>query len=82
MSNRLLFAYELIQTTPWPVPKSCLIVAEAGINHNGSLEIARQLIDLAKSAGCDAIKFQKRTIDIVYTPDFLSAPRESPWGTT
>ena len=58
------------------------IIAEIGINHNGSIEIAKQLMDLAKSAGCDAVKFQKRTLNIVYTPQVLDTPRESPWGTT
>jgi N-acetylneuraminate synthase len=58
------------------------IIAELGINHNGSLDIARQLIDLAVSCGCDAVKFQKRTIDVVYSPAVLDSPRESPWGTT
>jgi N-acetylneuraminate synthase len=57
-------------------------VAEIGINHNGSLDIAKQLIDLAKRAGCDSVKFQKRTIDIVYSQEILDTPRESPWGTT
>ena len=58
------------------------IIAEIGINHNGDLAIAKQLIDMAKATGCDAVKFQKRTIDQVYTPEFLDSPRESPWGTT
>lgn len=58
------------------------VIAEIGINHNGNLDIARQLMDLAKSAGCDAVKFQKRTIDIVYNSEILDTPRESPWGTT
>lgn len=58
------------------------IIAEIGINHNGSLDIAKQLIDMAKNAGCDAVKFQKRTIDIVYSKEVLDAPRESPWGRT
>ena len=57
-------------------------VAEIGINHNGSLDTAKKLIDLAKRAGCDAVKFQKRSLDIVYTQAVLDAPRESPWGTT
>jgi N-acetylneuraminate synthase len=61
---------------------SIFIIAEIGINHNGELKIAKELIDLAKSAGCDAVKFQKRTIDKVYTKEFLDAPRESPWGKT
>jgi N-acetylneuraminate synthase len=58
------------------------IIAEIGINHNGSLEIAKQLIEMAKKAGCDAVKFQKRTINVVYSEAVLNAPRESPWGTT
>ena len=58
------------------------IIAEIGINHNGSLEIAKKLIDIAVSAGCDAVKFQKRTIEKVYPKEVLDSPRESPWGTT
>ena len=58
------------------------LIAEIGINHNGSLDIAKQLIDAAAEAGFDAVKFQKRTIDKVYTKEFLDSPRESPWGTT
>lgn len=58
------------------------IIAEIGINHNGDLEIAKKLIDVASQAGCDAVKFQKRTIDIVYTKEMLDSPRQSPWGTT
>jgi N-acetylneuraminate synthase len=61
---------------------SIFVIAEIGINHNGSMEITKQLIDMAKDAGCDAVKFQKRTIDIVYTAAVLDTPRESPWGTT
>jgi N-acetylneuraminate synthase len=59
-----------------------LIIAEIGINHNGDIKIARQLIDMAVNAGCDAIKFQKRTVDKVYSKDILDTPRESPWGNT
>lgn len=61
---------------------SIFIIAEIGINHNGDVEIAKQLIDVAKDAGADAVKFQKRTIDLVYSKEFLDSPRESPWGTT
>lgn len=61
---------------------SIFIIAEIGINHNGSVEIAKQLIDVAKDAGADAVKFQKRTIDLVYTKEMLDSPRQSPWGTT
>ena len=58
------------------------VIAEIGINHNGDLEIAKSLIKSAKEAGCDAVKFQKRAIDIVYTKEFLETLRESPWGKT
>ena len=58
------------------------ITAEIGINHNGDLDIAKQLIDTAKSAGCDAVKFQKRTVSKIYSKETLDIPRESPWGTT
>jgi len=58
------------------------IIAEIGINHNGDLTIAKDLIKLAKLAGCNAVKFQKRDIDIVYTKEFLNESRESPWGKT
>ena len=57
-------------------------IAEIGINHNGDIGVAKKLIDQAKSAGFNAVKFQKRTIDIVYSKDILDSPRESPWGTT
>ena len=61
---------------------SIFIIAEIGINHNGDLDILKELIDVAVDAGADAVKFQKRTIDLVYTKDFLDSPRESPWGKT
>jgi len=64
------------------IKMSIFIIAEIGINHNGDLEITKQLIDIAKIAGADAVKFQKRTIDLVYTKEMLDSPRESPWGTT
>lgn len=60
----------------------CYIIGEIGINHNGSLDIAKNLISVAKNAGCDAIKFQKRTINIVYTAEELAKPRETPFGET
>lgn len=59
-----------------------IITAEIGINHNGDIEIAKKLIDVASKAGCDAVKFQKRTIEKVYSKEVLESPRESPWGTT
>ena len=58
------------------------IIAEIGINHNGDVGITKELIDGAAEAGCDAVKFQKRTLDIVYTREELDKLRESPWGTT
>jgi len=58
------------------------ITAEIGINHNGDINIAKKLIDMAKNYGCDAVKFQKRTVEDVYTKEELDKPRESPWGTT
>ncbi len=60
----------------------CYIIAEIGINHNGDIELAKRLIAVASAAGCNAVKFQKRTVDIVYTADELAKPRESPFGTT
>jgi len=60
----------------------CYVIAEIGINHNGDVEIAKKLIDAAILSGCDAVKFQKRTIDIVYTKEELAKPRENPFGKT
>jgi len=61
---------------------SIFIIAEIGINHNGDMSICKELIDVAADTGCDAVKFQKRDLDQVYTQDFLNSHRESPWGTT
>ena len=58
------------------------LIAEIGINHNGNLEIAKKLIDYAHEAKFDAVKFQKRDVNLVYTKEFLDTPRESPWGNT
>jgi len=69
-------AYEIGPDNP------VFIMAEIGINHNGDLEIAKKLIAAAKQAGCNAVKFQKRTIDVVYTQEELAAPRETPFGKT
>jgi len=60
----------------------CYIVAEIGINHNGDVAQAKRLISVASAAGCDAVKFQKRTIEVVYKPEDLEKPRESPFGET
>ncbi len=62
--------------------KPCYVIAEIGINHNGDIDIAKRLINVASGAGCDAVKFQKRTIDVVYSPEELAKPRESPFGNT
>ncbi len=58
------------------------LIAEIGINHNGDLSIAKQIIDYASDANFDAVKFQKRTVEKVYSKKLLDSPRESPWGTT
>jgi N-acetylneuraminate synthase len=60
----------------------CYVVAEIGINHNGSVDLARRLIGVAAAAGCNAVKFQKRTVEVVYTAEELAKPRESPFGDT
>ena len=62
--------------------KKAVVIGEIGINHNGEVDIAKKLIDVACEAGCDAVKFQKRTIGDVYSKEFLDSPRKSPWGTT
>jgi N-acetylneuraminate synthase len=62
--------------------KKIFYIAEIGINHNGDMDIAKKLIDLAVSSGCDSVKFQKRTIEKVYSESQLEIPRESPWGKT
>ena len=58
------------------------MIAEIGINHNGDINIAKELISMAKSCDYDAVKFQKRDIETVYSDEILSQKRESPWGTT
>ncbi len=60
----------------------CFIVAEIGINHNGDIDLAKRLISVALAAGCDAVKFQKRTVEVVYTAEELAKPRENPFGAT
>ena len=58
------------------------VIAEIGINHNGDIDLAKELIDMAHTSGCDAVKFQKRNVEEVYSKEELDKPRESPWGTT
>jgi len=60
----------------------CFIIAELGINHNGDLNIAKKLIDAAVLAGCNAVKFQKRTVNVVYSVEELKKPRDNPFGPT
>ncbi|EKD88443.1 MAG: hypothetical protein ACD_34C00534G0003 [uncultured bacterium] len=60
----------------------CFVVAEIGINHNGDIDTAKKLIDVAKIAGCGAVKFQKRTVDVIYSSEELAQPRKSPFGNT
>lgn len=60
----------------------CYVIAEIGINHNGDIDLAKQLINVAVGAGCNAVKFQKRTIDVVYSAEELAKPRENPFGPT
>ena len=62
--------------------KKPILIAEIGINHNGDVNIAKKLIKNSKDCGFDAVKFQKRTIDIVYDKKILDTPRVSPWGKT
>ena len=64
------------------INKNLFTIAEIGINHNGDMNIAKKLIDNSKEAGFDSVKFQKRTIDLVYTKEDLEKFRESPWGTS
>jgi N-acetylneuraminate synthase len=61
--------------------KSCYIIGEIGLNHNGDLEIAKKLIEVAAGAGCDAVKFQKRTPELSVPPEQRNVMRETPWGT-
>ncbi|MBT3643103.1 N-acetylneuraminate synthase [archaeon] len=58
------------------------VTAEIGINHNGDMEIVKKMIDAAAEIGCDAVKFQKRTLDVVFTDEFMNGPRNTPWGNT
>lgn len=82
MINNFAFAHDVIQAGTVPIARHVFFIAEIGINHNGDINLAKDMILMARAAGCDAVKFQKRTIDIVYSPDVLAQPRESPWGKT
>lgn len=82
MPMNVPFYEDFVQTEPWPVVRKPYVAAEIGINHNGDMELVRRLIDVAVDCGCNAVKFQKRTIDTVYSKEVLDSPRESPWGRT
>ena len=58
------------------------IISEIGINHNGDLDLAKKMIEASKKCGADAVKFQKRDINLVYSEEELNKERESPWGKT
>ena len=58
------------------------VIGEIGTNHLGDIKIAKQIIDIAKDAGCDAVKFQKKNVEKIYTKNFLDSPLDSPWGKT
>lgn len=73
---------EVLEIQNWSATHYVPVIAEIGINHNGDIQLAKRLIQMAHSVGCDAVKFQKRTVDVVYSRDQLDAPRDSPWGTT
>ena len=60
----------------------CFVIAEIGINHNGSVELAKKMIAIAVTTGCDAVKFQKRTVDVVYSKEELAKERKSVFGNT
>jgi len=71
-----------INGTPVGDGLPCFFIAEIGINHNGDINMAKKLIEVANAAGCHAVKFQKRTVDVVYTAEELAKPRENPFGDT
>ena len=58
------------------------VIAEIGTNHMGSINIAKKIIDVAVNMGCDAVKFQKKNVEEIYSKEFLNSVLESPWGTT
>ena len=62
--------------------KKPYLIAEIGINHNGDINLAKKLIDVATENKFDAVKFQKRDINLVYSKEVLDTPRQSPWGNT
>ncbi len=88
--NFLVDSFPVVQMIPYKtlnlklfyIKSLVFIIAEIGINHNGDIEIAKKLIKTAKSAGCDAVKFQKRTVEKAYSKEILDMSRDSPWGTT
>ena|SRR5436190_6047255 len=77
-------ARKSVQIGPYRVGNGqpCFVVAEAGINHNGKLDLAKKLIDASVEAGANCVKFQKRTVEVVYTAEELARPRQNPFGET
>ena len=73
---------EILRAWTEKAERQIFVIGEIGINHNGDIDLAKQMIDLAAEVGSDAVKFQKRTLDVVYTREFLDSPRESPFGDT
>jgi len=77
-----LLDVEVVNVGVFQAPTYIPVIAEVGINHNGDISLAKKLIKVAYEAGCYAVKFQKRTLDLVYLPEILDSGRESPWGAT
>ena len=76
----LPFWKDFIQIKPWPIVRKPYVIAEIGINHNGDLNLAKQMIEAAHKCGCQAVKFQKRTPELCVPPHQRNIPRETPWG--
>ena len=74
------FWEDFIQTVPWPIARRPYVIAEIGINHNGDLKLAKQMIESAQRCGVQAVKFQKRTPELCVPPHQRDIPRETPWG--
>ncbi len=78
--ENLPFWKDYIQTEPWPIARHPFIIGEIGINHNGDINLAKQIIDMAHAKGCNAVKFQKRTPELCVPLHQRDIPRETPWG--
>ncbi len=80
--NEAIRMSKIVSINDRPIGEGCptYIIAEIGINHNGDISIAKKLIDTAVLAGCDAVKFQKRTPELCVPPQQKNLMRETPWG--